>query len=240
MSRDFNGSSQYAAYTSSAPVTDAPFTIAGWFYATPTGSDVFFEITDSGGTNAGRVRIEVADDGWLTAGVNSNSGSASAGDYVSTSQWVHVAMIVNTSSPYITVVTAGDWAGRGTSTTQYTPVSLSRVQLGMRYYYGTPDNYYDGMLAHWAVWNSALSQAQIEGLHGGGSSGDNPLAVQAANLVAYWPLAGDASPEPDDKGSYDLTLTGSPTQGASDPTVDAPPSAGAPRQMMHLMRMMRG
>ena len=50
--------------------------------------------------------------------------------------------------------------------------------------------------------------------------------MQAASLVAYWPLAGTASPEPDSKGWGDLTIAGTMTQGGDDPTVDGPPSAG--------------
>jgi hypothetical protein len=43
------------------------------------------------------------------------------------------------------------------------------------------------------------------------SLGYSPVFVRPANLVAYWPLVGRSSPEPDIVGGYDMTLVGSPT-----------------------------
>jgi len=54
-----------------------------------------------------------------------------------------------------------------------------------------------GLMAECGIWNVALTAAQIQEL----ANGVLPSAVQAANLVGYWPLTGTDSPELDRSGN---------------------------------------
>ncbi len=72
---------------------------------------------------------------------------------------------------------------------------------------GAPTNAFDGFIGHGALWNVALSDAEIASL---ANPGVSPLRMRRDSLVAYWPLNGQ-SPEIDIVGRKDLTLFGAPT-----------------------------
>ena len=62
----------------------------------------------------------------------------------------------------------------------------------------------NGRLAEIAIWNAALTDDEVLSL----SKGVSPLRVDPQNLVAYWPLYGNGSPEPNYvRNSTDLALT---------------------------------
>jgi hypothetical protein len=63
-----------------------------------------------------------------------------------------------------------------------------------------------GRIAHLAVWDKALTDAEVLTL----SNGFSPLGIQRNNLIAYWPLNGQG-PEPDIIGKKNLTIVGAPT-----------------------------
>ncbi len=65
---------------------------------------------------------------------------------------------------------------------------------------GTPAADY----AHFAIWNIALSAQDAADLFSRGPNG-----VQQANLVEYWPLNGNQSPEPSTLTANSLTVTSS-------------------------------
>jgi hypothetical protein len=74
----------------------------------------------------------------------------------------------------------------------------------------TPGLFLNGQIAEAAVWNVALSAAEIASL----SKGFSPLLIRPASLVAYWPLIGRHDPEIDPVGRFDMTLTANPTTAA--------------------------
>lgn len=77
-------------------------------------------------------------------------------------------------------------------------------------------------LAHFAIWSSYLSDADIASL----ASGDNPMVIDEANLVDYWPLLTDGENLVD--AANPLIITGTPDEDADNPTVDDPPAGGGP------------
>jgi hypothetical protein len=65
---------------------------------------------------------------------------------------------------------------------------------------------FTGAMADFGIWNVALSAAEFSAL---GKYGARPYTVRAGSLVAYFPLDGLASPEPDLSGFVNNgTLTG--------------------------------
>lgn len=89
---------------------------------------------------------------------------------------------------------------------------------------GSPDgaNNMNGLLAHVGFYSVVLTDAEIEILRRFG-----PLAVQRANLVEYWPLTGNNSPEPSyGSSATSMTLTGAVVYSTDNPIF---PGAGAGR-----------
>jgi len=224
MSREFSGTGQYLGRTASVPVTGYPYTLAGWIY---------------GDANDGKglIGLKVDNNDFVALYATQVTGSTNAirfghfsgtwNEFTSTdtwneNTWSHVAVIV-TNATSRRIVVNGDWASSVTDTDSSSPGTFAEVYLAI----DNPANgqTFAGRLDYWGVWASALSQANVEALAGPFSgdaqsgNGAHPLAVGTA--VAFWELAGTASPEPDDAGDYDLTLTGSPTQGASRPSIDS-------------------
>lgn len=82
------------------------------------------------------------------------------------------------------------------------------------------DRFFLGNIAHPALYDVALSDADRDALFGG----DNPLTVAADNLIHYRPWTEDGT---GGYGATDYTLTGSPSFDADEnPTVDDPPEDG--------------
>lgn len=85
-----------------------------------------------------------------------------------------------------------------------------------------------GRIADVAVWTGVnLSGADATSLNGGAS----PTSISPGNLLYYWKLCGDASPEPPTTGSIDMTVTGAtqvanPTAIAAACAVAITPSLG--------------
>jgi hypothetical protein len=137
---------------------------------------------------------------------------------ITSGSWHHACVIEASATSHV-IVLDGAWAGRGTDTTSSTPSAINRLYLGSNQ---SVSDWQDGRTAELAIWNTALSQANVEAL----AAGDNPTTVAGANLLMYCPILGTDSPEPDSVGTYPLTLIGSPPQGATHPPVDAISSVG--------------
>lgn len=223
MSRELNGTSQYMRHTGTQIVAGGQFTVCGWFYGPQ--QSAFKNVFVLGGSGF-TPKVSILVTGVSPARVYCGYTGGYAA-YPSTTctinNWHHYAFW-HDGSDFINCCVDGDWANRNTDGIAATIGALQDLTMGED---GGGGDFFQGLLAHPAVWNTLLTQAQIEGLAGpfsGGvqsGSGNNPQAVQAGNLVAYWPLVGTASPEPDIIGGFDLTLFNSPTQGASDPVVDS-------------------
>ncbi len=201
MARSFTqASGEYGEYAG-AVLTAAPITMACWFFSLSTtltqflisignsGSSAKFALSASGATGGDPIQA-------FASGVNANSATG-----YSANTWNHAAAIFeSTTSRYAALNGV-----LGTqSTTSTTPGGLSRTAVGRRND-SSPGSTMSGRIAEAGIWNVALTQAEITML----SQGFCPLLIRPASLVAYWPLAGYASPEQELRGRQELTLTGS-------------------------------
>jgi hypothetical protein len=71
----------------------------------------------------------------------------------------------------------------------------------------TPGGDYLGLLAHPTVWGTALSDTDVSNLWNGGSFVDFET-IQSGSLIQHCPLTRNESPEVDDIGAFDLTVSG--------------------------------
>lgn len=218
MARAFDDASSQALTTANAVVSGTPLTIAGFFYSDDlTVQQAMVAIADTAGTNNWFALLL---DG-TTAGDPLLAISRSAGSYAyatstvgySANTWQHAAAVFASPSSRSIYL---DGANKVTNTaTLADPFGLDYTAVGRRTM-SSSDSYLSGRLAEVGVWNVALDDDEIAAL----AKGVSPKLIRPASLVAYWPLVGNDSPEPDlGRGQYPLTLVASPTKAAHPRTI---------------------
>lgn len=199
--------------TSTPPVTAAPFTVSAWaFQATdPADDDCIVQVQDNSvSDNYWRMgRWDPAFGGLdvmlFRAQAGGTSASAQTGNDLLVGTWNH-CVGVEVSSSSRKAVLNGDLGNAGTNTDTVTPSGINSCDVG-REGDSSPADHWEGELAEVAFWNVALTDNEIVAL----SRGVSPLRIRPASLLAYWPIYGLASPEPDLSGNVNnLTLNGSP------------------------------
>lgn len=218
MSRSFNGSST-GLYLSSFTTNASPVTMALWVKLTTTGGSgglvamqisgnqlVCHYLAYSRGLNV-----------WYCTSRNGGSENNALSTTAATTNWTHVAAVYASSTSRKIFVNGVE---EGSNTTSVAP-ALNRMSLAFRTDGAVPSlsggAYFDGLLAHAAIWAAALSAAQIASL----ASGASPLLVAPETLSFYAPLGGVVSAEPNLRGPA-LSVYGSPTAGSSDPRIYMP------------------
>lgn len=196
MARNFSGSGQYLGYSGVA-VTAAPLTMACWFNAAAIGSTML-----SLGNSAGGSDFEILLGASGAVNARCSPGAAAATSTQATANvWYHAAGVFASSTSRTAYLNGG---GAGSNSTSGTPSGLNQTGIG-QLWINSHSNLFQGKIAEAAVWNAALAAAEIAAL----AAGALPRHVRPQNLVAYWPLFGLLSPEPDLSGNgQSLTVTG--------------------------------
>ncbi|GMV82098.1 MAG: hypothetical protein AMXMBFR7_32820 [Planctomycetota bacterium] len=206
MAREFNGTSQYLNHAA-ALVTAAPFTFGCWFYAGAATGDVLFGVSKNAtthlwwlGTSSSKLQWTARDTGQSTAETSSTFG---------TGAWHHACVVeqaTNARHVYL------DGAGKSTNSTVRTPTGVNRTTLGVLPW-SSLISYWSGRIALAALWNAALSDAEVAAL----AAGALPISIRPASLVHFWPLFGAHDPEVDMVGGAAMSLVNAPT------VADGPP-----------------
>lgn len=205
MSRSFVNTSDHLD-SSGISISDTPFTMAIWYkYASTASSNAFITIGESGtgnnwfilrGITSAPKSLQIEEKDTVASGVNSKQGVGS-GD---TATW-HLAVGVFTSHSSRTAFIDGGGATVGSGTRTASGMNVVKISGDTA---ASPGQAMNGKLAHAAIWNIALSDAQVYSL-----LYLYPNQVAVGNLVNYWPLTNNQSPEPDyGSGNLPLTVTG--------------------------------
>ena len=201
MSRSFNGSTNYLS-ASGISISDTPFTMSVWWKSKGLGSasPVGMCIGESGTGNNWFLwrlntnkfmQIEEKD----TVAGPGNSTQAATNDF---STW-HLGVCVFSSHSSRSVFIDG--TGKATVSGARTATGFNMTVVGAN---SVPGNLWNGNLAHAAIWNTDLTDQQVYSL-----LYLYPNQVAVGNLVNYWPMTGNQSPEPDyGSGNLPLTVTG--------------------------------
>lgn len=211
MARAFNDASSQHLSSATTPVTSFPLTMACWFNSDDvangqgimsvcddTSDNDYFALVASGNVGgdpvqaSSRSTAEGADNAATTTGYSANT-------------WHHAAGVFTNSTSRAAFIDGGS---KGTNTAANTPAASDQMGIGA-IARPTVFFYFSGRIAEAAIWSAALSDAEVAVL----ATGISPLFVRPASLVAYWPLMGLLSPEPDIIGKYSMTLNAAPTAG---------------------------
>lgn len=217
MSLYVTGGSDSAKYTGSlGATTGTPLTISCWVYRTNLSANNRCAVMygDGGGSDNHHVGVRSNTTGQAVASsrnatTNANSTTTEA---ALESAWHHYAGVFTSDSSRTGYL---DGAAASANTTSLTSVNAFDEFIVGNNLAGTLQMI--GYIGHVAVWKSALTAGQITSLAGGA----NPQAIDAANLIAYYPLTNSGNVGEDIIGGYNLTLNGSAAYNSENPTVDA-------------------
>lgn len=215
MARAFDGSSHYLI-GGSAPVIGNLGSINA--HAKPSAS-VTSKAVVSIGTNGGVSRIQDGTAGSSEAiqATSANTGGSLAGANSSASYssgvWAQSLAVFTSATSRAAYKDGGN---KGTDTLNISASGQNRILVGARYS-TTVGAYWPGSIAEVAVWDTNLGDDHAAML----GKGFSPILVKPENLVGYWPLYGNASPEIDLFGKVDLTVN-SATKAADHPRVFTP------------------
>ena len=235
MSLVLDGSTQYA-YHADSPLTAYTISIAAWFKTDDytTSWQAICGLYDYSSTSYWNVLALNIDASNGTLHAESRGGQeykAASSSLVEDAAWHHGVGIFSASNARAVWLDGSE--DTNAQETGESVANLDRIGIG-RNEDSSPGQYFDGKLGEIAIYNDALTSGEISSLAGGAA----PSAVNAGNLVAYWPLYDD---ENDDKGSYHLTLGGSPSFDTEDHPIEiaAPPSENIVPHLMHRAFMTR-
>jgi hypothetical protein len=202
MARNFAVASSHYL-TGSPPVTVAGFTVAVFVKATT--------IVDAGivcigsGSNAQflELRVNSAGDVIVSQFDGTSENRARLNGFLTAGAKTHLAGVFTSNSSRALYING---ALQSTDTNVCSAnTGLDTLTVGCTYRSGTRANFFDGVIAEVAYWSAALTADEIASL----SKGFSPGLVRPQSLVAYYPLIGNNSPEPDrSRTSSPLTVSG--------------------------------
>lgn len=228
MSYLFDGVDDSLSIDSAVKAT-TPFTMAAWFKTTDLAlsQDLVSMVDKDVATHYQRLFFAgaVAGDPIRAdgrAGSGGTTQSAATTTAPGTGVWHHACGVFTGASARAVFL---DGAGKGTNTGSVTVTGLDRTSIG-RLMWSAPTQPMAGRIAEVAIWDIALSDAEVASL---AVPGTDPATVRPDALVAVWHLRDDAL---DSFGSNHLTVNGATLDadnpwslggGGTDLTVDAPP-----------------
>ena len=208
-----NASSEYLSM-GSAVLSGTPISMACWYNSDDaTLQQVLMLVSDTAADDdyfAMTLMGDVAGD-YIRARTkrSTTTGAITTAGY-SVSTWEHACAVFASSTSRAIYINGGD---KGTDATSKIPISLDTTAIGVAKQ-SSIAAYMSGLIAEAAIWNIALTDAEVLLLSGGYS----PLFIHPQNLVAYWPLiresVGDGTGDGlDIVGGNNLTATNTPVNG---------------------------
>lgn len=222
MALTFNGTTSKLEFIASAALISAlPVTIFAWIKPSSTALTALGCIGGLGdGTGDGGLEVFLSGgDSGDPIMASSRALGVSVYDAANTGAvlgW-QPCMAVYTSTTSRTARVGTSTGSTGTGTNAPNVANMWRVSVGARPSTGNTV-YFNGDIAEFAVWSSALTQTDYDALVAGAS----PLSISSGTLLDHWSLTTQAGTQTGANGRV-LTAT-STTQASDHPTVSAPPT----------------
>jgi hypothetical protein len=213
VARDFDGATDYATATGVPQVGTGTIACWIWIRTLPGASNAgmimtFYEESQTEEFGTHDKQLILGSDGLLYTRIYDGAVKSTTGSTVmATSTWYHTGLSIDGTNlkGWVNGVNEGSVAA-GASFTGYTNPSLRLC--GLTTTLGLAElarERHDGRIADFAIWSAALSTGEFAAL----AKGVSPLRIRPASLVAYYPLFGAGSAEPDAIGqSGNLVLNG--------------------------------
>ncbi len=197
--------------------TGVTYSISAWFRRASTQADAhnFYAQAEPAGNNF----FGLAVGGDEKVAMFSKAGGVSAANATTTTTtsvgvWHHCCGVQSSATLRTAYLDGG---GSGTSTESQNPGTLNTT-VGILLIGGSAFSPADGDLGEVAVWSGALSAGEVLAL----ARGASPLVVQPSSLLAYWPIIGVSSPEPDRWRGLGLTINGTVAAAGTHPPMQYP------------------
>jgi len=215
MARLFNDASTEYLEVTSTPVTATPLTLACWFYSDTTAIIQTLIAVHNHGLPIQSFTLDIRGDiggdpiHAATTQSSADSHAATSSGY-SANTWHHAAAVFTSPTSRAAFIDGGS---KGTNTTSRTPSSIDHINIGALDYSIGQAGAMSGRIAEAAIWNVALTDAEVASL----AAGFTPPFIRPQSLVAYWPLVRDE--DQDNVGGYDLTPINTPSIAAHPPII---------------------
>ena len=201
-----DASSQYLEYAGAVRSAHA-LSMACWFNSDDTTNN---QSLISIGTNGGSARWALIAAGGIVSdpiraqSMNSagSAGNAASGSGYLANTWHHAGGVFSASNSRIAYI---DGTAGSANTTSITVSGVDRTTIGAAWA-TTLGNYMSGVIAEAAVWNVALTSADMASL----ARGFCPWLVRPESIVAYWPLIGRTDPSISKHGGFGMTWNNAP------------------------------
>jgi hypothetical protein len=185
------------------------------FSSAGTTNNKLFEFEIGGSNNGAQAALDALTSSpsrILRLGGRSNSTELqlqhSGGTTVTASTWVHLAGCFDIANDAIVSWVNGTETSSAAAFTNasYTPSgSYSDTdRIGANESSPSTATQLDGRMFNLGFWRARLSASSVDSL----KRGIPPNLVQQSDLIFYWPLSGDQSPEPDLKSGLQGTISG--------------------------------
>lgn len=186
MAYSFTAASSMYLSVDSAPVTALPLTMCLWIYATSTGAaKATFCMGHKQGGNRSQIQINSNDTVAVTYVGTLGIGSVSSASTVTLNAWYHMCFVAESATSRTLYL---DGVSVGTSTVNAgVPGAYNNVSIGSRFVNSAVGAYHNGYLAEAAIYNEALSAADVSAL----AKGYSPQFVRPEKLQFYAPLVRD-------------------------------------------------
>ncbi len=213
MARAFDGLSAYLSYGSPV-LTAVPISMSTWAKpAAVSGNQammgIYGSVSGPPANDSFELLLSATDFLVRTRAGGSGGANATISGVASAGVWQQFGGVYTAANARAAYYNGGS---KATDTVSRTPSGLATTTLAVDQ--SGPSNYYGGSLAETAIWNAALTDEEMLAL----GKGVCPLLIRPQSLVAYWPLYGNDSPEPDRWATrYDLSLTGTVTKSEHPP-----------------------
>lgn len=194
MARSGWSTSNYLRYASGL-LTATPLTMACWAKTSVSAAtQVLMSLNNSASaTDRNEFLLYVrSTDAVSVVTADTAASVASASTTITTGAWFHAAGVFASATSRAAYFNG---ANKGANSTSRTPSGINQTLIGVRNNAGSFIDPFApagaGVVAEAAIWNIALSDADIAAL----ATGASPLLVHPESIVAYWPLIGNNSPE---------------------------------------------
>lgn len=219
MSRKIDTDPSYFKLTT-AIIIAYPFSVIAWFLPNTAGkNNHLLSITDTA-TEVNYFGMSYQGGDELNVFANDGGGQQTARttNEANQDEWNMGAGIFTSATNRRSILNA-DFDNDATSTTSTTPAGLDTTAIGSLFVKTPAFSNIDFLIAHVAIWNKALVDAQITALF----RGVNPLDLISdgggSGLISYWPMWGDHDPEINLEttgagNSHHMPLVSAPAKGA--------------------------